>query len=161
MSNCTRGNAACQVEFRMTPGQMNEAIQRAKDYDIRNTPFPGVRVYPYVWSWQDIAKTIRMEMGHDEKGRALLALFTFEQSPAPTAALAIVGHVKILLTVCVHVTVWITEDPANPRWSAKVSESILAQQDATNHFRGTLLGVPGARYASHIDGDVIVPPPTD
>lgn len=143
MANCSRSMVSCQMEFRLTVEQKQKAISRAEELGADQSPY-GIPIYPFVWSYTSQTQSIRLEMGEDTAGKKA-AMFTFEDdSHRPSLRTAWARHGQFLpTTVVVHISVFIIKNDLAPDWSAEPIDDTRIHWDALNHFKGTLLGLPG------------------
>src|SRR5213594_4390699 len=116
---CTLGHPECLVEFPINSDQMKQALKMAEHYSI-NTPLEkrfimiGVpdgadpdgpehplAAYPYVWFPAPAQNTIRLEMGRDEKGKRVVAIFSLKQEA--------VVRIGVPQKVQVHIAVFLID----------------------------------------------------
>jgi len=130
MTGCSKYGLECRFDVHLSIDQMRTVIRRAETYAAyKGKDMYGVVSYPYVWTYEEAFQRIRMEMGRNEQGKEVIAIFKFDHEPLTPG-------------VGVHVMVYIMQDPENPRWSALPTTIQTYHLVAVNHFRGCLLGIP-------------------
>jgi hypothetical protein len=130
MTGCTKYGMSCRFDFRLSVEQFRMALRRAEQYAAyKGKDLFGVASYPYVWTYEEAFLRIRMEMGRNEHGKQVIAIFKLEPDQMQPG-------------VAVHVMVYIMQDPENPSWSAIPTNLQTYHLVAMNHFRGCLLGIP-------------------
>jgi len=119
---------------------MKAAIQKAELYTNANNPYDGTSVYPYVWKWSPETKSIWLSMGKRGDDE-FTATFTFD----PTVP-----------GVIVHVAVWAMSKAGASELTARPSKDVGLHMLSVNHFKATLLGIPGS-----LEAYMVPPAPVD
>jgi hypothetical protein len=154
-NSCSLGYPQCRTEIAISLPQVNQAYKMAERFSLKNAPF-GIPMYPFVFTPTVTHDTIRMEMGRDETGKHIVALFTMKQVPDRPGAL-------------VHIAVFLLDDKIvekigiDPGFAATFSIDIHYHVEAVKHFRGQLLHmvVPADVSNNYIVNVPDLPPPPE
>src|SRR5436309_1540012 len=165
---CTQNHPECKLEFNINKAQMEQAFKLAEVYSV-DTPIEkrliriGVpdtvdpdghghplAVYPYVWKSIPQSNNVRLEMGNDEHGRRVFALFTMRSENR----FGIVGHISVWLAEPAH------SYDLNTEWKTLFSVDVRYHSEAFKMFRGALLRMDlgSNKYVATVVRDLPVPP---
>lgn len=160
---CSAKFPQCKHEFNINSPQMNQAFRVAEIFSM-DTPIEKRTVqipsgYPYVWRSLPEHNTIRLDMGHDESGKKIMAVFTLRAN---------VGKPGVV----VHVVVWLINEQLarergiEPEYVAVFSANTRYHTEAEKHFLGQLLRLDlhlkfGSNEAYLLTVTDVPPPPDE